>query len=248
MKNRSESFTGDESSQSLQSLPMPGRRRLISALGAGAVSAALGACAGAKLAPRALDRATAPKVGANWTYGFRSDWKNIAPRTLLYTVVAVNDQGVQDRLSEPGSPGSGGGERLFTSAWEIAERPITNLLVHEFSPYLLAFGNPQINERVNVAMPPANWGTTWTTTARAVGTERVSVPAGSFDAVRVEILGTRLFVAGQMDSVADPVRLYATAWLAPAVKRSVRFTFETQAQQLNLLSRESYELRSHQAG
>ncbi len=247
MKNRFEGFTGDESSRSPQSLPMPGRRRLISVLGAGAASMVLGGCAGAKLAPRALDRERAPKVGASWTYGFRSDWRNIAPRTLIYTVTAVNDQGVQDRLSDPSSPGSGG-ERLFTSAWEIAERPITNLLVHEFSPYLLAFGNPPINERVNVAMPPVNWGTTWTTTARAVGTERVSVPAGSFDAVRVEILGTRLFVAGQMDSVADPVRLYATAWLAPAVKRSVRLTFETQAQQLNLLSREHYELRSHQAG
>lgn len=247
MKNRSEGFPSDGSSRSLQSLPMPSRRRLISALGAGAVSMVLGACVAPTLAPRSLDRARAPKVGASWTYGFRSDWRNIAPRTLIYTVTAVNDQGVQDRLSDPSSPGSGG-ERLFTSAWEIAERPITNLLVHEFSPYLLAFGNPPINERVNVTMPPVNWGTTWTTTARAIGTERVSVPAGSFDALRIEILGTRLFVGGQMDSTSDPVRLYATAWLAPAVKRSVRFTFETQAQQMNLLSRAHYDLQSYNAG
>jgi hypothetical protein len=137
---------------------------------------------------------------------------------------------------------------LFTSAWEIAARPLTNLMVHEFSPYLLAFGDVPIGERVNVAMPPVEYGTTWTTTARAVGTEKVTVAAGTFDAMRIEILGTRLFVSGQMDSTADPVRLYATAWLAPAVKRSVRFTFQTQAARLNLLSRDHYELQRYQAG
>jgi len=231
-----------------EALPMPNRRRVISGLGAGAVAALVGACAApATLSPRTLITNRAPRVGATFTYGYRSDWNAVGPRTLIYTVTAVTGQGVQDRLAQQGAPGSGG-ERLFTSAWEIAARPLTNLMVHEFSPYLLAFGDAPIGERVNVTQPPANWGPKWITTARAVGTERVSVPAGSFDAVRVEILGTRLFVAGQMDSAGDPVRLYATAWLAPAVKRTVRFTYQTQAAQLNLLSRDHYELQGHRAG
>ena len=73
------------------------------------------------------------------------------------------------------------------------------------------------------------------------------MPAGTFDAMRIEILGTRLFLRGQMDTVSDAVRLYATAWLAPAVKRTVRFTFETQAAALNLLARDFYELHGFQA-
>jgi hypothetical protein len=226
---------------------LPKRRMVISGLGAGAVAALVGGCTAPMAPPRALDTARAPRVGASWTYGYRSDWKNVAPRTLTYTVIAVNSQGVQDRLAQPGSPGTGG-ERLFTSAWEIAARPLTNLMVYEFSPYLLAFGDAPIGRREAVAMPTEGWGTTWTTTARAVGTERVSVAAGSFDAVRIEILGTRLFISGQMNSTADAVRLYATAWLAPAVRRAVRFTFQTQAAALNLLSRDHYELQSHHAG
>jgi len=224
----------------------PGRRRLISGLGAGAVMALAGGCVAPTLAPRAIVMSDAPRVGSTWTFGYRSDWSAVAPRTLSYTVTAVTGQGVRDRLAQQGAPGDGG-ERLFTSAWEVAARPLTNLMVHEFSPYLLAFGNVPIGERVNVTMAPENWGTSWTTTARAVGTERVSVPAGSFDAVRVEILGTRLFVAGQMDDAADPVRLYATAWLAPAAKRAVRFTYQTQAARLNLLARDHYELQGFKA-
>jgi hypothetical protein len=224
----------------------PGRRTAIAGIGAGALAALLGGCVGATLAPRALDTARAPRVGASFTYGYRSDWSQIAPRTLVYTVTAVNGQGVQDRLMQQGEPNSGG-ERLFTSVWEIAARPLTNLMVHEFSPYLLAFGDAPIGERVNVSVPPAEWGTTWTTTARAVGMEQVSVPAGNFDALRVEILGTRLFLRGQMDTVSDPVRLYATAWLAPAVKRTVRFAYQTQAAALNLLYRDHYDLQSFQA-
>lgn len=227
-------------------LQSPARRRVISGMGAGAVVALVGGCVAPTLAPRTVVTGSAPAVGTTWTFGYRSDWSAVAPRTLTYTVTAVSDQGIQDRLALQGAPG--GGDRLFTSAWEVAARPLTNLMVHEFSPYLLAFGPVPTGERINVTMPPVNFGTTWTTTARAVGTERVSVPAGSFDAVRIEILGTRLFVGGQMDDVADPVRLYATAWLAPAVKRAVRFTYQTQAAQLNLLARDRFELQSYRAG
>jgi len=233
-------------SPEIEALQAPARRRVICGLGAGALAALLGGCTGIALAPRALDASRAPKVGAKWTYRYRSDWSAVAPRTLTYTVIAVDSQGIQDRLAQPDAPGSGG-DRLFTSAWEVAARPLTNLMVHEFSPYLLAFGDVPIGERINVTMPPVGWGTTWTTTARAVGNEKVTVPAGTFDAMRVEILGTRLFVSGQMDDTADPVRLYATAWLAPAVQRSVRFTFQTQAARLNLLSRDHYDLQGYQA-
>jgi len=227
--------------------PRPKRRTVIRGFGAGAVAALVGACAAPMLPPRTLVAGRAPSVGATWTYNYRSDWKAVAPRTLTYAVTAVTSQGIQDRLAEQGGPG-GGSERLFTSAWEIAARRLTNLMVHEFSPYLLAFGDVPTGERVSVTMPPENWGTSWTTTARAIGIERVTVPAGSFDALRIEVLGTRLFVGGQMDDAGDPVKLYATAWLAPAVKRAVRFTYQTQAARLNLLARDRYELQTYRAG
>ena len=219
------------------------RRRTLAVIGVGGLAALAGACAGPPMSPaRQLDAATAPKVGSTWTYAYRSEWKNVAPRSLAYTVTAVNEKGVQDRLAPPDAPANGV-EHLFTSAWQIVARPYTDVMVHEFSPYLLAFGALAVGERSSVTVPPPGWGTDWTTTARAAGTERVQVPAGTFDAIRVEILGTRLYLAGQMDDAADPVRLYATAWFAPAVKRTVRFTYRTQAALLNPLARDHYELQ-----
>ena len=219
------------------------RRKAIAALGAGALAALASACAGPpKLPPRQVDAARAPKIGSTWTYAYRSGWKNVAPRTLAYTVTGVDGRGVQDRLAAPDTPAAGV-EHLFTSAWEIVARPYTDIMVHEFSPYLLAFGDLAVGERSGVAVPPPGWGTDWTTTARVAGTEKVRVAAGTFDAIRVEILGTRLYLRGQMDDAADPVRLYATAWFAPAVRRTARFTYETQAARLNPLARDHFELQ-----
>lgn len=222
----------------------PRRRKAIAAMGAGALAVLTGACAGPpQLPPRQVDASRAPKVGSTWTYAYRSGWKNVAPRSLAYTVTGVDGKGVQDRLAAPDAPAAGA-ERLFTSAWEIVARPYTDIMVHEFSPYLLAFGDLAVGARASVTVPPPGWGTDWTTTARVAGAERVQVAAGTFDAIRVEILGTRLYLRGQMDDAADPVRLYATAWFAPAVRRTARFTYETQAARLNPLARDHFELQS----
>jgi hypothetical protein len=51
-----------------------------------------------------------------------------------------------------------------------------------------------------------------------------------------------------MDDAADPVRIYATAWFAPAVKRLVRFSYMTEAQRLNPLVRDHLDLVSYRVG
>lgn len=215
------------------------RRRLVGALGAGALGALAGACATPLPPPRPVDRARAPRIGDNWRYGYRSEWGNVAPRTLDVAVVSVTDQGIGDRLAVDGAQ-TPWAEQLFTSQFAIVARALSGVLVHEFSPYLEAFGPVPLEGPVIV--PPPAWGTSWTVTARLRGTEQVTVPAGSFAATRVEIFGSRFFI--QMDDAADPVRLYATAWFAPAAKRVVRFSYFTQAQRLNPLVRDHIELLS----
>jgi len=131
---------GSRRSPAPEALEIPSRRRATSGLGAGAIAALAGACAApAALAPRTVVAERAPRAGATWAYGHRSEWPGVAPRTLAYTVTAVTGQGVQDRLSQEGSAGNG--ERLFTPVWEIAARPLAGRMVHELSPYLLAFGD-----------------------------------------------------------------------------------------------------------
>jgi hypothetical protein len=217
----------------------PRRRRFLAALGGAAL---VGGCVTPMLPPRPLDPARAPRPGDRWVYGYRSDWANVPPRNVLVEVVAVSDKGILDRVIAEGDAGASA-ERLFGPQLAIVATPLGGVLLHEFSPYLDAFGALPPGEFA-IALPPATWGTTWSGSARLAGTERVIVPAGAFDTARVDILGSRIFLRGQMDDAIDPVRLFATAWFAPAVKRCVRFSFATQAARLNPLARDHLELAS----
>jgi hypothetical protein len=221
----------------------PSRRRILGALGAAALGAG---CVTPIAPPRPLDPSRAPRAGDRWIYAYRSDWANVPPRTLEVEVLSVSDKGIADRMNVQGDPAAFA-ERLFGSQLEIVALPLGGALIHEFSPYLEAFG-PLPAGSFGVALPPSNWGTAWSGSARVAGAEQVIVPAGSFQATRVEILGARIFLAGQMDDAADPVRLFATAWFAPSVKRCVRFSFVTQAQRLNPLARDHLELASFRVG
>jgi hypothetical protein len=219
--------------------PVLGRRRFLATLGAGALAAG---CATPVAPPRPLDPARAPRVGDRWVYAYRSEWANVAPRTLDVSVISVSAQGVADRMTVQGDAAAFA-ERLFGSQLRIFALPLSGILVHEFSPYLEAFG-PLPAGNLAVEMPPESFGTRWFGTAREVGMEQVIVPAGAFQATRFSINGWRTFIAGQMDDAADPVRLFATAWFAADVKRFVRLSFVTQAQQLNPLARDHLELAS----
>ena len=166
---------------------------------------------------------------------------------LEVRVMEVADEGVSDRLSAEGQPG--GDERRFGSALAVVARPLSGLLVHEFSPYLAAFGGfPAGGGSFAVSLPQPSWGTQWTATATPRGTERLTLPAGSFDALRVDIYGTRFFIRGQMDDAIDPVKLYSTVWYAPAAKRVVQLTRITQAAALNELERDQYQLIANRLG
>lgn len=217
----------------------PRRRQLLAALGGAAL---VGGCVTPMLPPRPIDSARAPRPGDRWVYGYRSDWANVPPRTLVVETLAVSEKGISDRVGVEGDPAASA-ERLFGPELAIVATPLGGVLLHEFSPYLDAFGGLPPGEFA-IALPPATWGTTWSGSARLAATERVIVPGGAFDTARVEILGSRIFLRGQMDDAIDPVRLFATAWFAPSVKRCVRFSFVTQAERLNPLARDHLELAS----
>jgi hypothetical protein len=214
------------------------RRRLVGALGAGTLVGLLGACA-TTLPPRPVDRMRAPRVGDTWRYAYRSDWKQDRPRMLDYAVVSVTEQGIGDRLTLDGAA-SPWEDRLFVSGFALVPRPFPGLVVDDFSPYLEAFG-PLAPGNYAVAMPPVQFGSAWSGTARVLGVEPLITAAGSFSATRVQIYGGRPFLSG-MDDAADPVQIIAMAWYAPAVKRIVKFDYLTQALRLNPLSRDHYEL------
>lgn len=219
-----------------------GRRRAVAALGAASAALLLPGCAIPVAPVRPLNPATAPRKGDTWRYAYTSGWRNVPPQQVQVTCVEVGT-GVRDRVTLVDS--TIGDERSFLGPLELVERPVVpGFALVELSPYLAAFDGTDLAQNYAVRMPPANWGTTWSGMARSVGTEKIQTPAGTFDAVRVEMSGNRLFLRGQMDDAIDPVWLRATAWYAPSARRVVRFTHDTWAIADQPLSRDRYELTS----
>lgn len=229
--------------------PADARRRRVVLAGAGALLPGL---VGGLAAPRAalaqgLDASLAPRVGDTWRYAYTSGWKHVAPRTVAVRVTAVTGSGVRDAVSVSANGDSSGVEHAFAARLEVVARAVSGLDVVELAPYLQAFGAPQAGH-APVAMPAPKWGTAWTATARFGARERVTVPAGTFDAMRVDVLGRRPFLRGQMDDAIDPIRLDLTAWYAPQVRRYVRLAVSSYAAGLNPLLRDAYELVEYRGG
>lgn len=217
------------------------RRELVGALGAGALGALLGGCAASPvLPPRPVDSATAPRVGDIWLYQYSSVFMSLPPRRLEVQLLEVGPAGLRDRLAVEGAPPSE--DHLFTSALEMVERPLSGNSFFELSPYLQAFG--ALPAEGAVATPTPNWGTPFAGRARLRGTERVTVPAGSFEAVRMDIEISRT-PYGRLQPRIDPAFTLATVWYAPGPKRAVLWKLVTRASALNILVDDTYQLASY---
>ena len=128
------------------------------------------------------------------------------------------------------------------SAVEMVERPLSGFSVYEFSPYLQAFG--ALPAAAAVAVPPPSWGTPFSGRALLRGSERVTVAAGTFEAVRMDYEISRPR-GGTLQPRSDPVFTLATVWYAPAVKRPVQWHLTTRAGALNILVGDTYRLASY---
>ena len=230
----------------------PKRRHVVTALGAGALGAWVGGCATPPQPPlRPVDAASAPRVGDTWQYAFRSVFRAPAARTLEIRVLEVRSGDLRDRITAAGEAETE--DHSFTSAFEMVARPVgterrlvdrvvSRLTVAEFSPYLQAFGPLPPGGPVVVPLPA--FGPPFTGYARVRGSERVSVPAGNFDAIRVEYDISRTPTV-TMRQQFDPAFTLGTVWYAPGVKRPVRWTVLTRAAALNVVANDTYELLAY---
>jgi hypothetical protein len=218
------------------------RRGLLGAFGASALGAALlGGCATPPtLPPRPVDPAVAPRVGDTWLYQYTSVFRSVPPRRLEVRLLEVGPAGLRDRMA---AEGAGGGEdHLFTSALEMVERPLAGISYFELSPYLQAFG--ALPAEATVAAPTPSWGAPFAGRARLKGTEHVTVPGGSFEAVRMDIEISRT-PGSTLQPRIDPVFTLATVWYAPGPKRAVQWRLVTRAGALNVLVDDTYQLASY---
>lgn len=188
------------------------------------VAALLTACA----APPAYVPADAPaavsaplaKVGDYWEYAVRDGYTDIPRGIYRYEVRRVDAQQIVVDLLHEGNVLD---TLVYGPGWNGREYPLPNLQRFRYEPSLTTYPFP--------LAPGKSWRTITSSTdvttgrkysthvhGKVVGWERIRVPAGEFDALKIQ----RQVFAGNMEGSHTQEEITETDWYVPAVRRAVR--------------------------
>lgn len=185
-----------------------------------------------------------PRAGDSWTYRYVNGWKKDSPQTITVTVEESNRGGsVKDRMSMAG--GRGSDEQSFQGAPQAAERPLgSDVRVIELLPYAQSLLQGGLKPGQENAFPNAVLvgGQTYRIKATLIGQEKVTVPAGTFDALRVDIVGKN--VEHMNTEYLVPTGFAHSLWFVPEIRRVVKFDYKSVSSRNSRLDDESSELVS----
>jgi hypothetical protein len=184
-----------------------------------------------------------PHVGDSWQYDFKSIWKNVEPRTFTHQVTAVSDREVRETMSFVTSGGKISDSKSLGAESRFVEWRGQGYYFVEFNPFLQAFGALQPGTTWKSLVTPVEdpFFSDWYSQGRVIGWDSVSMPAGSFKALRVEVTSSRNVSAGAAAQGA-PARIYYVIWYAPEAKRTVKHVRTVLKADGTKLAQDTYEL------
>ena len=165
---------------------------------------------------------TAPSVavGETWTYRVHDGYTGLDRGTERYRVDQVTAGNITVARERMGVEET----QIYDGSWNWLQRPATNLQSFRYSPAYQAFDFPltpgkQWEARLTPTDPVDGRRFPVRVVGKLVGWERVKVPAGEFDALKV-VRG--VYLDYWVQSVRGSSNIMETEWYAPAVKQSVR--------------------------
>ncbi len=194
--------------------------------------------------PAAAAPSTLPVKGERWVYRSSGKWPTSPKRRFEIVAQAVADGLVTDelRLIEPESATEvrrARGNNPDFIAW--------NAIGAEFSPYFGAYVALAQQGTLSGFPTPdfdPQW-TQWYSKAAVVGQESVSVPAGTFNAFKVEVWSSRRQTGSQTQAQIEPVRVHYLIWYAPQIKRYVRMQRIVKTADSSESEKDVFELVAH---
>ena len=120
-------------------------------------------------------------------YRVRSMWKNVEERTYVHQVTAVSGREVRETMADVASGDNASESKSFGSDPRFVEWRGKGFYVVEFNPFLQVFGELQPDTAWKSLTIPYEDPSNWYSQGRVRGWETVSVPAGTFKALRVEL-------------------------------------------------------------
>lgn len=196
-------------------------------------AALLGTLAGCQTAPPpALNppaQAEAPRlaIGDHWVYRHRDGFTRLPLGVFTQTITAIDGDVVT--LQVKNESGMSVATHQFTRDWNWLDKPMTNLQRFRYAPPYRAFQFPLAAgaewssqmKIVDVANEKAY--NLARVDGRALDWQRITVPAGAFDAIRVE----RAAFSGTGDSFRTQEHIVETDWYSPAVNNLVAGSYRS---------------------
>jgi len=164
--------------------------------------------------------APAISAGDSWTYQVRDGFTGLPRPEQRHEVIRVGG----GRIEVAGNVERGDGRQVYDGEWNWLRRPATDLQTFEYQPAYQAYAFPLAPGKTwrseSVATDPRD-GRRFPVKieARVLGWERVRVPAGEFDALKIE---RRVSIAywEYMTRGGSDIKEYD--WYAPSVKWVVK--------------------------
>ncbi|MBM3356358.1 MAG: hypothetical protein FJY54_01330 [Betaproteobacteria bacterium] len=152
------------------------------------------------------------RVGDESRYSLHDGYTKLPRGTLEYQVTAIKGDTVTVHVQHDGRAST----ELYTRDWNWRERPMTNLQSLRYQPAYPALPFPLAAGKtwrayVNATDPATGEVNQVRIDGRVLGWDRVKVPAGEFDALKVE----RLVFAGNHDYFRSQEYITEVDWYAP---------------------------------
>ncbi|QID18147.1 TIR domain-containing protein [Nitrogeniibacter mangrovi] len=204
-------------------LDAPATITLIASNGIGTVSRRLRVEPGASTpaTPTTTASSLLPAPGDTWVYRMRGKWANSPKRTLSITVDKVDGGLVTETMTllEPRQR-PGGTHRSSNAAPAFVD---WTWMGWEFTPWFITSEAIREGRWSGFKVPDMdNQWFDWRAEAKVSGREDVSVPAGRFSAITVQVLAQRRQTGSQIQADVEPTQAKFTLWYAPQAKRYVK--------------------------
>jgi len=204
--------------------------------------AALGACLlAAPVFAADNNAAAAPtvSVGDSWTWQYTDVWKHTPGNLNRTEVTAVDANGVQVEIKRAST-----GAVLSRSRFTTDMNPIDRGKMH-FAPFYARYAFPLTAGKewtVDATGDNPAAGKRWRyqIKGKAVGWEKITVAAGEFDAMRVEVVS--YYQGEEVGSRGGSGQSKETIWYAPAVNNFVKLEYQDTNWQGTIFNRDQWEL------
>ncbi len=181
---------------------------------------------GALLMVSSVAGAAAPAPGETYVYRVSNGYNKLTLGKAQYRVENVDGGRIAVSMTSDvpalGAPRTA----IYDAAGNWLKHDLTKQdhpVEYEFSPAYPAYDMPlkpgsSWSRRVNATNPVTGRRNSVRVDGRVVGTERITVPAGSFDTVKI----SRNVYAGDWGTFTFETNIFETEWYAPSIGRPVR--------------------------